>query len=121
MRTLSFVAPYRDWETQEEIVSKQASNNVKKLNAIATSEEVTELQRLVAQMKLAEIEMQKEFNPALTQQSQRFTELSARHAQLQKAYNITSQAIKYRDWETDRKSTRLNSSHSGEPRMPSSA
>ena len=28
---------------------------------------------------------------------------------------------KYRDWETDRKSTRLNSSHSGEPRMPSSA
>ena len=29
--------------------------------------------------------------------------------------------IRYRDWETDRKSTRLNSSHSGESRMPSSA
>ena len=29
--------------------------------------------------------------------------------------------ICYRDWETDRKSTRLNSSHSGESRMPSSA
>ena len=29
--------------------------------------------------------------------------------------------ILYRDWETDRKSTRLNSSHSGESRMPSSA
>ena len=27
----------------------------------------------------------------------------------------------YRDWETDRKSTRLTSSHSGESRMPSSA
>ena len=27
----------------------------------------------------------------------------------------------YRDWETDRKSTRLNSSHSGESGMPSSA
>ena len=27
----------------------------------------------------------------------------------------------YRDWETDRKSTRLNSSPSGESRMPSSA
>ena len=27
----------------------------------------------------------------------------------------------YRDWETDRKSTRLNSRHSGESRMPSSA
>ena len=30
-------------------------------------------------------------------------------------------APSYRDWETDRKSTRLNSSHSGESRMPSSA
>ena len=29
--------------------------------------------------------------------------------------------IVYRDWETDRKSTRLNSSHSGESRMPSPA
>ena len=31
--------------------------------------------------------------------------------------NVTS----YRDWETDRKSTRLNSSHSAKSRMPSSA
>ena len=29
--------------------------------------------------------------------------------------------VKYRDWETDRKSTRLNSSHSAKSRMPSSA
>ena len=29
--------------------------------------------------------------------------------------------MSYRDWETDRMSTRLNSSHSGESRMPSSA
>ena len=29
--------------------------------------------------------------------------------------------IQYRDWETDRKSTRLNSSHSAKSRMPSSA
>ena len=29
--------------------------------------------------------------------------------------------LDYRDWETDRKSTRLNSSHSRAPRMPSSA
>ena len=38
---------------------------------------------------------------------------------------ITKTSLKvdprYRDWETDRKSTRLNSSHSGESRMPSSA
>ena len=30
-------------------------------------------------------------------------------------------AGRYRDWETDRKSTRLNSSHSAKSRMPSSA
>ena len=29
--------------------------------------------------------------------------------------------VRYRDWETDRKSTRLNSSHSAKSRMPSSA
>ena len=34
--------------------------------------------------------------------------------------NLAS-GLYYRDWETDRKSTRLNSSHSGESRMPSSA
>ena len=34
---------------------------------------------------------------------------------------IASFSLSYRDWETDRKSTRLNSSHSGESRMPSSA
>ena len=36
-----------------------------------------------------------------------------------KLMNILTEG--YRDWETDRKSTRLNSSHSGEARMPSSA
>ena len=35
-------------------------------------------------------------------------------------YNLLHGVV-YRDWETDRKSTRLNSSHSGESRMPSSA
>ena len=30
-------------------------------------------------------------------------------------------STRYRDWETDRKSTRLNSSHSAKSRMPSSA
>ena len=30
-------------------------------------------------------------------------------------------SVAYRDWETDRKSTRLNSSHSAKSRMPSSA
>ena len=40
----------------------------------------------------------------------------------QKDYILTKlRKTTYRDWETDRKSTRLNSSHSGESRMPSSA
>ena len=33
----------------------------------------------------------------------------------------TNYTAGYRDWETDRKSTRLNSSHSAKTRMPSSA
>ena len=39
----------------------------------------------------------------------------------QKHIEIFADTPIYRDWETDRKSTRLNSSHSGESRMPSSA
>ena len=36
-------------------------------------------------------------------------------------YDVEISRLKYRDWETDRKSTRLNSSHSAKSRMPSSA
>ena len=35
--------------------------------------------------------------------------------------NAGDNSAAYRDWETDRKSTRLNSSHSAKSRMPSSA
>ena len=35
--------------------------------------------------------------------------------------SIENKTAEYRDWETDRKSTRLNSSHSAKSRMPSSA
>ena len=47
--------------------------------------------------------------------------------EIEKAYAIGLTAIHihslpyYRDWETDRKSTRLNSSHITRSRMPSSA
>ena len=34
---------------------------------------------------------------------------------------VTGKQMSYRDWETDRKSTRLNSSHLKLSRMPSSA
>ena len=40
---------------------------------------------------------------------------------LQKDVNQKIDTLQYRDWETDRKSTRLNSSHSAKSRMPSSA
>ena len=36
-------------------------------------------------------------------------------------FSAGQKTIWYRDWETDRKSTRLNSSHSAKSRMPSSA
>ena len=36
-------------------------------------------------------------------------------------YTVGEYGAGYRDWETDRKSTRLNSSHSAKSRMPSSA
>ena len=39
----------------------------------------------------------------------------------QEAAAQSQQYAKYRDWETDRKSTRLNSSHITRSRMPSSA
>ena len=44
-------------------------------------------------------------------------------SQLTDIWNQANKGLQgiYRDWETDRKSTRLNSSHSGESRMPSSA
>ena len=43
-----------------------------------------------------------------------------RNIQMWKDTNFGAQGY-YRDWETDRKSTRLNSSHSAKSRMPSSA
>ena len=53
-------------------------------------------------------------NQALMPASVRIHQSNAR---LASAINLGA----YRDWETDRKSTRLNSSHSAKSRMPSSA
>ena len=43
------------------------------------------------------------------------------NSHLTKERKIKTEKPKYRDWETDRKSTRLNSSHEIPSRMPSSA
>ena len=48
---------------------------------------------------------------AASEQIRKFTPLA----------NYLEKRLAYRDWETDRKSTRLNSSHSAKSRMPSSA
>ena len=50
--------------------------------------------------------------------------LTPQYAQLEKLYEKYKEkdfVVIYRDWETDRKSTRLNSSHITRSRMPSSA
>ena len=44
-----------------------------------------------------------------------------RSAEAAENLKLTAKDKGYRDWETDRKSTRLNSSHSAKSRMPSSA
>ena len=44
-----------------------------------------------------------------------------KHRRLRIEVEIEVELAAYRDWETDRKSTRLNSSHRSLSRMPSSA
>ena len=51
--------------------------------------------------------------------SQKIAELRARNGLTAK--ELGDKIASYRDWETDRKSTRLNSSHRSLSRMPSSA
>ena len=46
---------------------------------------------------------------------------SPERQQYERNRRYVRRAACYRDWETDRKSTRLNSSHSAKSRMPSSA
>lgn len=78
--------------TMEQKVAQQALNNEAKLNAIVTSQQTTALQKMYAQMKLLEIEMQSKFNPALKEQSAEFQALSQQHAKLQQEYARTSRA-----------------------------
>ena len=64
------------------------------------------------------IKVQKQLNELITESE--FLEI----AEYQDGNGILRESTDrgvYRDWETDRKSTRLNSSHSAKSRMPSSA
>ena len=60
-------------------------------------------------------------NHAADKSLQATRETNKANAELAKYQNEWNLAQCYRDWETDRKSTRLNSSHSAKSRMPSSA
>ena len=63
----------------------------------------------------------KDMDPPLSNEERELSELIIKEAREM----LTEMAIEnkppYRDWETDRKSTRLNSSHRSLSRMPSSA
>ena len=67
------------------------------------------------------------FRIALSQELLNKANIRLKDAEIQEITNNITVANKqvqinqYRDWETDRKSTRLNSSHSAKSRMPSSA
>jgi len=76
----------------EEKVAAQALAAQQKINATATSEQVTQLQRLTAQMKVLEMEMQSKFNPALKEQSAEFITLNAQHQKMQAEFGRTARA-----------------------------
>ena len=65
---------------------------------------------------LAEIETDK-----ATMEFEAFTAGTLLHIGINEGETAPVDSLLYRDWETDRKSTRLNSSHSAKSRMPSSA
>ena len=68
-----------------------------------------------------EIEFQEVINNSGTEDQPLGTLAGRGVATNHKGGNIIFKAWTYRDWETDRKSTRLNSSHEIPSRMPSSA
>ena len=66
----------------------------------------------------------KEFKTMVSSyKAQKTSDFATRNARQQEKLvkEIAEMIQPYRDWETDRKSTRLNSSHSAKSRMPSSA
>lgn len=79
-------------EMQKNNVTRSQNNAQAKLSATIASENATSLQKLYANMKLLEIEMQSKFNPALKEQSKEFQNLNAQHAKLQQEYQRTARA-----------------------------
>ena len=72
-------------------------------------------------MAIQNEEQQVVFAPALIPDLPIYRNHNGREFYLMFDKKTIEQIALYRDWETDRKSTRLNSSHSAKSRMPSSA
>ena len=95
-------------KAQAQPLKVESINNINKILGIETEG----IPPFLAKIKTTEPELKVEPKPEPPQPKQ-YTVASGD--------NLSKIAKSYRDWETDRKSTRLNSSHSGESRMPSSA
>ena len=91
-KAMEQTARVRQATSMQERVDLQAVAAQEKLNAVVASEHATALQKLLAQMKLLEIDMQAKFNPALREQSQEFRNLNAQHKLLQSEYSRTAVA-----------------------------
>ena len=90
------------------------ARNGKSINVkIATSKVIKALENKLAQIKKDKANQkvnEEKYSKAMGKYNKEIATL---------ALKVINKA--YRDWETDRKSTRLNSSHSAKSRMPSSA
>ena len=125
------------WFDSKNISYNTASNYASELNKVSdhfnfTKEQIKELRSDLkkdlpkteletrAYKNLEKIELKEKHQVAFELQRDYGLRVNAStHIDLNK--QLHGNTIAYRDWETDRKSTRLNSSHSGESRMPSSA
>ena len=95
-----------------EYVKKNFSKQIESENSGKNSKKTTEQEEYFENGKL------KSKSKTSENTSEYLNSLKSAYQEIREKYN---KAVRYRDWETDRKSTRLNSSHSAKSRMPSSA
>ena len=97
------------------------TEDTKQVLNIANSNVANSKNRELAQL-IVEKQLDNAMHAANNQQDMDFISRMARQVgQVTGAIGNIFKGAVYRDWETDRKSTRLNSSHSAKSRMPSSA
>ena len=101
----------------ERVISDFAIEVLRGMQSFFVSDHDSEVQRMRAELEDAV----NKIRSSKSSDAQKMGDLLVR--QLEKLGHVenVAQSLGYRDWETDRKSTRLNSSHSRASRMPSSA